>query len=245
MTIFEKIANRVTESSDNSKAFQAMLVDRYMHLLQHDQVSDRDHVAISETIEAIRLEKFLEVVFPTEIYGDDIGNAGAFLRPIDSEEFDALPVEHRDTESLSNLRSAKDSSGASADIDEDVISESIIDPYHGEDLDSFSFDLEYTSEKSSVAEPKSRQTWSIYFSDNFRKTVLKLPKNLQGRILTILTTIVENPMKIIGNTNKPLSGDMNGLWRCRIGAFRLIYDPHVEEKVIVLLSIGARGGAYK
>jgi mRNA-degrading endonuclease RelE of RelBE toxin-antitoxin system len=67
----------------------------------------------------------------------------------------------------------------------------------------------------------------VIFSEDFIKSVAKIDKKLQGRILEALAKITEAPTTIIGDTVKPLSGDLKGLWRYRIGDYRLVYDPNV------------------
>ena len=90
-------------------------------------------------------------------------------------------------------------------------------------------------------EPK----WYFGMTDEFIKSIRKVDRKTQGRILEAIKLICENPMELKGNTNKPLSGSMNGLWRYRIGNFRLIFQPDSSSKNIILLSFSDRGSAYK
>jgi hypothetical protein len=52
-------------------------------------------------------------------------------------------------------------------------------------------------------------------------------------------------MTPIGDTIKPLTGDLRGLWRYRIGDARLVYFPQIEFRKITLISFGGRGGIYE
>jgi len=95
--------------------------------------------------------------------------------------------------------------------------------------------------KYSIAEPE----WYIGLTGDFNKAIGKIDKKLQGRILQALGNIVKAPLVSVGNTVKPLTGNKKGLWRYRIGDFRLIYQPDQASKHILLLSVLPRGSAYE
>ena len=75
-------------------------------------------------------------------------------------------------------------------------------------------------------------------------SIKKVDKNLQGRILQAITTITMSPNTIMGDTIKPLTADLEGYWRYRIGDYRLIYKPVEKWNEILLISFAARGSAY-
>lgn len=87
--------------------------------------------------------------------------------------------------------------------------------------------------------------WYIGFSSEFVKSVAKVDRKKQGRILEALGKIAAAPTEVCGDTIKPLAGDLAGLWRCRIGDDRLIYLPEIQSKKVVLISYDSRGDAYK
>jgi len=86
--------------------------------------------------------------------------------------------------------------------------------------------------------------WYIGFSNEFVRSIAKIDKKKQGRILEAISKITVSPIEMKGDTIKPLTGDLNGLWRCRIGDDRLIYFPDVEERKIVLIIFSNRGAVY-
>jgi mRNA interferase RelE/StbE len=45
--------------------------------------------------------------------------------------------------------------------------------------------------------------------------------------------------------SKRLSGTLRGLWRYRIGDWRVIYRPDSNTRRVIIVSICPRGGAYK
>lgn len=70
--------------------------------------------------------------------------------------------------------------------------------------------------------------------DNYTKTVIKnwINKNLEGCI---------NPFE----HGKMLVGDKSGLWRYRVGDYRLICEVQQDKVVILVVEIGHRRDIYK
>jgi mRNA-degrading endonuclease RelE of RelBE toxin-antitoxin system len=85
----------------------------------------------------------------------------------------------------------------------------------------------------------------LLFSDTFTKSIAKIDKNLQGRILDAITKIGKAPATAVGDTVKPLTGNLKGLWRYRIGDYRLVYEPGEDGKRITLISFEPRGDVYE
>lgn len=90
-----------------------------------------------------------------------------------------------------------------------------------------------------------RTPWYIAMTDEFIKAIQTIDRKLQGRILESITHLSQAPMDSLGDTVKPLTGELKGLWRYRLGDFRLIYRPNPTERTIVLVALAARGGAYQ
>ena len=59
-----------------------------------------------------------------------------------------------------------------------------------------------------------------------------------------IVKICRNPMIQVGDTTKILVGELQGMWRYRLGNYRLIYQPDKEKHVVFLLAVGPRGGVY-
>ena len=55
---------------------------------------------------------------------------------------------------------------------------------------------------------------------------------------------LQSPMSIVGDTIKPLTSNLSGYWRYRIGDYRLIYKPIEETYEILLITFAARGSVY-
>ncbi len=86
--------------------------------------------------------------------------------------------------------------------------------------------------------------WYIGFSHEFLKSVSGIDRKAQGRVFDAIAKVSGAPITISGDTVKPLSGNLSGLWRVRVGDYRLVYFPHIKSQRITLLSYGPRGSVY-
>jgi len=78
------------------------------------------------------------------------------------------------------------------------------------------------------------------FTPNFIREFDKLPRNVKERILEASEKIVETPY-----TGTKLRGKLEGLWRWRIGKYRIIYMIDEKEKATVFLDVGLRKTIYE
>lgn len=86
--------------------------------------------------------------------------------------------------------------------------------------------------------------WFLAFTDTFRKAISDVDRKLQGRVMSAISELSENPIKMQGDTRKPLSGDLKGRWRYRLGDYRLVYEPEKAKRIVFLLDFASRGGVY-
>jgi len=103
------------------------------------------------------------------------------------------------------------------------------------------------SKRTPVNKPKPpvEKNWGFKITKDFMNSIKKVDKNLQGRILEAITKITLSPKTIMGDTIKPLTGDLEGYWRYRIGDYRLIYKPVEKWSEILLVSFSSRGSVYQ
>lgn len=89
--------------------------------------------------------------------------------------------------------------------------------------------------------------WKIGFSKQFKKDTKALDRKLMGRIFEVISEVADYapPFETKGDTFKPLSGELSGYWRYRIGDHRLLLEPQPRRATINLLSFGARGSVYE
>jgi len=84
--------------------------------------------------------------------------------------------------------------------------------------------------------------WKIKITDTARKQLIKSERQIQERILHFLRDRVEkNPYDI----GKPLKSNLAGLWRYRVGDYRLICDIQKEILTVLVVRIGHRRKVYK
>lgn len=84
-------------------------------------------------------------------------------------------------------------------------------------------------------------SYSILFTSSSRKQLSKLPKDIQKRIVTYLETkIILNPLL----HDKSLSGNKKGLWRYRVGDYRIICHISNKDLVVLILDVGHRRDVY-
>jgi len=78
------------------------------------------------------------------------------------------------------------------------------------------------------------------FTQSFTKEFGKLPKSIKEKILEALEKTAENPY-----TGTKLRGKLEGLWRWRVGKYRIIYFIDEKEKAIVFVDVGLRKSIYE
>ena len=87
-------------------------------------------------------------------------------------------------------------------------------------------------------------TWSVEFDDAATKELRKLDRQAQQEILRYLRERIatdEDPRRF----GKPLSRDLAGLWRYRVGNYRIICDIEDEKIVVLVVRIGHRSDVYE
>jgi mRNA interferase RelE/StbE len=85
--------------------------------------------------------------------------------------------------------------------------------------------------------------WTIELDANAAKALNKLDKPIRERIRRFLKSlaVADNPR----SQGKALTGRYAGLWRYRIGDYRLICNIQDEKITILILSVGHRKDIYR
>jgi mRNA interferase RelE/StbE len=83
----------------------------------------------------------------------------------------------------------------------------------------------------------------VDYTDEAKKQIKKLDKSIQQRILDYLDNVatLEDPR----SKGKGLTSNLAGLWRYRVGDYRIICRIIDAELVILALEIGHRRDIYK
>ena len=86
--------------------------------------------------------------------------------------------------------------------------------------------------------------WDVELTPTALKQLKKIDRKWQSEILDYLEdeiAVLDDP----GSRGKPLSHDKNGLWRYRVGDYRIICQILDEEYVLVAVTIGHRKKVFE
>jgi len=76
----------------------------------------------------------------------------------------------------------------------------------------------------------SSSGWYLKLTHGFIKDAQSVDKVLRGQILDAIADIYKKPTELHGDTVKPYTASLKGLWRYRIGDYRLKYQPDSVHK---------------
>lgn len=85
--------------------------------------------------------------------------------------------------------------------------------------------------------------WNVRLSNTAEKQLKKLNQSVQDRIIHYLDQRIEG-CKNPRHFGEPLKGNKSGLWRYRVGDYRIICTIMEEELVVLALTIGHRKEIY-
>ena len=85
-------------------------------------------------------------------------------------------------------------------------------------------------------------TWAIRTDRHFDRALRKLDRPVATRVLKALTALenLDDPTQRC----KAPTGPYTGLWRLRVGDYRVILDIRRGELVIIALDVGNRSSSY-
>ncbi|MDP1709179.1 MAG: type II toxin-antitoxin system RelE/ParE family toxin [Gammaproteobacteria bacterium] len=86
--------------------------------------------------------------------------------------------------------------------------------------------------------------WKVEFDSAALKDLKRLDQTAQRRIVHYLReriAIEENPRRL----GKALHGDKSGLWRYRVGDYRLLCRIEDNILMVLVIAVGHRSGVYK
>ena len=97
---------------------------------------------------------------------------------------------------------------------------------------------------TSNSNPESVKFWTVEFDDRARRELRKLDAQNQQAILRYLReriAVAEDPRQ----HGKPLRMNLAGLWRYRMGDYRLICRIEENRLVVLVLKVGHRREVYE
>jgi len=86
--------------------------------------------------------------------------------------------------------------------------------------------------------------WQISLSDRAEATLLRLDKPVRLRILRFIRERLFNHPDPVALA-EPLTGEFKGLFRFRVGDYRLISDIQENQLLITVVEVRHRGDAYR
>ncbi len=84
--------------------------------------------------------------------------------------------------------------------------------------------------------------YKVSYLDSVEDDLRKLDKPIQKRIINKIEQVLAKDPKGLG---KALSGVFSGLWRYRVGDYRIIYKIAEQEILIIIARIGHRKNVYR
>lgn len=84
-------------------------------------------------------------------------------------------------------------------------------------------------------------TYKVIVKPSAAKVIRKLERNIQRRIVQLLERLAEHPRP---EGVVKMAGDDN-LWRLRIGDYRMIYEIHDGQLIVLVLRVGHRRDVYR
>jgi len=87
-------------------------------------------------------------------------------------------------------------------------------------------------------------SWKIEIKPNAEKQYLKLDKKIRSRIKRALIGLEKEENPLMANNVRPLTGELRGDYRLRVGKWRILFTPDPDEKVIHVYAVLPRGDAY-
>lgn len=83
--------------------------------------------------------------------------------------------------------------------------------------------------------------WKIEYDRRVKKDLKKLDKQTQSDILAFLDSLPNDPRA----KGKPLKANFSGLWRYRMGQYRIICRLEDDKLVVLVLRVAHRKTVYQ
>lgn len=88
-----------------------------------------------------------------------------------------------------------------------------------------------------------KDAWEIVLTKPAQKVYDKTPGDMRRKLDSCFADLEKNP--IYGNNIRPLTGELKGLIRYRVGSWRVIFRLFKERKAVEIVAILPRSDAYK
>ncbi|MBN2168004.1 MAG: type II toxin-antitoxin system RelE/ParE family toxin [Actinobacteria bacterium] len=88
-------------------------------------------------------------------------------------------------------------------------------------------------------------SWKVEIKPNAAKQYRKLDKKTKSRIIEGLRQLEQLDNPFLHKNIRPLTGELKGDWRLRIGDWRVLLTPDRAFRILHVYAILPRGDAYK
>ena len=89
---------------------------------------------------------------------------------------------------------------------------------------------------------RGRRTWKVDLLPSARRELLALRNPTQDRIRTAIRSLADDPAP---PDSIPMRGKGTGLYRLRVGSYRLVYRLHSRRVRVLVVRIGHRSEVYR
>jgi mRNA interferase RelE/StbE len=86
--------------------------------------------------------------------------------------------------------------------------------------------------------------WSVEFNVTAQRQLAKLDRSWQAAILDYLEDAI-SPLEDPRQRGKALVGERKGLWRYRVGDYRILCELRDAEQVILVVTVAHRRHVYR
>ena len=86
--------------------------------------------------------------------------------------------------------------------------------------------------------------WTIEYLTSVKKELRKLDRQVARRIVDFMDNRIAS-LKNPRNIGLALSGQYEGLWRYRVGDYRILCDIRDDKLIVLVVAIGHRSEIYR
>ena len=86
--------------------------------------------------------------------------------------------------------------------------------------------------------------WTVEISDFAERQLRKLDRSVQKRLVEWLYDRLEG-CKDPRHFGEPLKGELDGLWRYRVGDYRILCEIRDNRLIVLVLAVGHRREIYR
>ena len=84
-------------------------------------------------------------------------------------------------------------------------------------------------------------SYTVEFQAAVERQLAALAPKMQARVMTRIRALATNPRP---RDAKPLTGDLKGRFKLRVGDYRVIYTIHHDVLQVLVLAVGHRSKVY-